>query len=98
MKHIAIVGGGISGLSAAYYLSKAGHDCTLIETCPRLGGVIRSEQVEGCLVEAGPDSFIAEKPWAMELIRELGLADQVIGSHDPFRETDRRRGGGARRA
>jgi oxygen-dependent protoporphyrinogen oxidase len=87
MKRIAIVGGGISGLSAAYFLSKAGHDCTLLEACPRLGGVIRSEQVEGCLVEAGPDSFISQKPWAMELIRELGIADQVIGSQDHLRRT-----------
>jgi oxygen-dependent protoporphyrinogen oxidase len=87
MKRIAIVGGGISGLSAAYYLSKSGHDCTLIETCPRLGGVIHSEHVEGCLVEAGPDSFISQKPWAMELIRELGIEDQVIGSQDHLRRT-----------
>jgi oxygen-dependent protoporphyrinogen oxidase len=87
MKRIAIVGGGISGLSAAYYLSKAGHDCTLVETCLRLGGVIRSERVEGCLVEAGPDSFLAQKPWALELIRELGIEDQVIGSQDHLRRT-----------
>jgi oxygen-dependent protoporphyrinogen oxidase len=87
MKRIAIVGGGISGLSAAYYLSQAGHDCTLIESCPRLGGVIRTETVEDCLVEAGPDSFIAQKPWAMELIHELGIDDQVIGSQDHLRRT-----------
>ena len=87
MKRIAIVGGGISGLSAAYYLSKAGHDCTLIEASPRLGGVIRTEHVEGCVVEAGPDSFLAQKPWALELIRELGLEDQVIGSQDHLRRT-----------
>jgi oxygen-dependent protoporphyrinogen oxidase len=87
MKRIAIVGGGISGLSAAYYLSQAGHDCTLIESCPRLGGVIRTETVEGCLVEAGPDSFISQKPWAMELIRELGIEAQVIGSQDHLRRT-----------
>jgi oxygen-dependent protoporphyrinogen oxidase len=87
VKRIAIIGGGISGLSAAYFLSKAGHACTLIEKQDRLGGVIRTEQADGCLVEAGPDSFIAEKPWAMELIRELGLADQVIGSNDHLRKT-----------
>ncbi len=87
MKRIVIVGGGISGLSAAYYLSKAGHDCTLLESCSRLGGVIRSERLEGCVVEAGPDSFIAQKPWAMELIRELGLEDQVIASQDHLRRT-----------
>ena len=94
MKRIAIVGGGISGLSAAYYLSKAGHDCTLIESPARLGGVIRSEQVEGCVVEAGPDSFLAQKPWALELIRELGLEDQVIGSQDHLRRTYVLRRGG----
>jgi oxygen-dependent protoporphyrinogen oxidase len=87
MKRIAIVGGGISGLSAAYYLSQAGHDCTLIEASPQLGGVIRTESVDGCLVEAGPDSFISQKPWAMELIRELGIEDQVIGSQDHLRRT-----------
>jgi oxygen-dependent protoporphyrinogen oxidase len=87
MKRIAIVGGGISGLSAAYYLSRAGHDCTLIEASPRLGGVIRTESVGGCLVEAGPDSFISQKPWAMELIRELGIEGEVIGSQDHLRRT-----------
>ena len=87
MKRIAIVGGGISGLSAAYYLAQAGYDCTLIEASPQLGGVIRSERVDGCLVEAGPDSFISQKPWAMELIRELGMEDQVIGSQDHLRRT-----------
>ena len=93
MKRIAIVGGGISGLSAAYYLAQAGHDCTLIEAQPRLGGVIQTEQVDGCVIEAGPDSFIAQKPWAMELIRELGIEDQVIGSNDHLRKTFVLRGG-----
>ena len=87
MSGIAIVGGGISGLSAAYYLSRTGHPCTLIETSPVLGGVIRSERAGGCLIEAGPDSFLAQKPWALQLIRELGLEDQVIGSNDAARRT-----------
>jgi oxygen-dependent protoporphyrinogen oxidase len=82
-----IVGGGISGLSTAYYLSKAGVRPTLIEKSPQLGGVIQTTQQHGCLLEAGPDSFIAQKPWAMDLIRELGLADQVIGSNDHLRVT-----------
>ena len=93
MKRIAIVGGGISGLSAAYYLAKAGHDCTLIEAQPSLGGVIQTERVDGCVIEGGPDSFIAQKPWAMELIRELGIEDQVIGSNDHLRKTFVLRGG-----
>jgi len=87
MKRVAIIGGGISGLAAAYYLSRAGHACTLIERADRLGGVIGTERVDGCLVEAGPDSFITQKPWALELIRELDLEGEVIGSNDHLRKT-----------
>ena len=87
MPRVAIVGGGIAGLSAAYYLSQSGIPSTLVESRPRLGGVISTEQVEGCVIEAGPDSFLSVKPAAMELIRELGLADDVIGSNDHLRKT-----------
>jgi len=82
-----IVGGGISGLSAAYYLSKAGVRPVLVEKSPQVGGVIRTSVQKGCVLEAGPDGFMAAKPWAMDLIRELGLADQIIGSNDHSRIT-----------
>src|ERR1700690_1424139 len=82
-----IIGGGISGLSAAYYLSKAGIRPTLLERKPRVGGVIQTSVQQGCLLEEGPDGFLGAKPWAMNLIRELGLADQVIGSNDHSRIT-----------
>ena len=88
-----VIGGGISGLSTAYYLCKGGAKCTLLESRPRLGGVIRTERVEGCVLEAGPDSFLSVKPAALELIRELGLANQVIGSNDHLRVTFVRKGG-----
>src|SRR5689334_4588261 len=84
---ILIIGGGISGLSTAHYLAKAGIRSTIIESRPRLGGVIQTEQIEGCTVEAGPDSFLSAKPAALELIRELGLAGDVIGSNDHLRVT-----------
>jgi oxygen-dependent protoporphyrinogen oxidase len=84
---VAIVGGGISGLACAYYLSKSGISPVLIETRPRLGGVIQTEHVEGCVIEAGPDSFLSAKPAAMDLIREVGLAAEVIGSNDHLRKT-----------
>jgi protoporphyrinogen/coproporphyrinogen III oxidase len=87
MHPVVIVGGGISGLSAAYYLSKHGIRSRIVEREPRLGGVIQTEHVAGCLLEAGPDSFITFKPWALQLIGELGLRDQVIGSNDHLRAT-----------
>jgi oxygen-dependent protoporphyrinogen oxidase len=91
MIRIAIIGGGISGLAAAFALEdhrRAGTvEYTLYESSPRLGGVLRTERIHGCLVEAGPDSFITEKPWAADLCRTLGLGDQLIGSNDADRKT-----------
>lgn len=91
MKRIAIVGGGISGLSAAFALEehrRAGAlEYVVFESSPRLGGVLVTERADGCLVEAGPDSFLTEKPWASELCREIGLGDQLIGSNDADRKT-----------
>jgi len=84
---VAVIGGGISGLTAAYELVKAGIACTIVDPLPVLGGVIRTENAGGCLIEVGPDSFLAQKPWALELIKELGLGDQVIGSNDERRRT-----------
>ncbi len=84
---VLIIGGGISGLSAAHYLNKAGLRATLVERSPRLGGTIHTEKIQGCLLESGPDSFLSSKPWALELIREVGLADQVIDSNDHLRIT-----------
>jgi oxygen-dependent protoporphyrinogen oxidase len=92
MKRIAIIGGGIAGLSAAYELEQRRHrgadiNYVLYEASPRLGGVLQTEHVEGCLMEAGPDSFLTEKPWASDLCRELGIANEIIGSNDAARKT-----------
>ncbi len=92
MTRIAIVGGGISGLAAAYEIEehrRAGTEVAyvLYESSSRLGGVLRTEHIDGCLVEAGPDSFVTEKPWAADLCRQLGLGDQLIGSNDADRKT-----------
>lgn len=84
---VIIAGGGISGLAAAYDLRKQKIEHLLVESSSRLGGVIRSERIEGNLLECGPDSFIAQKPAAFELIREAGLEDDVIGSNDDRRVT-----------
>src|ERR1051326_7957529 len=92
MKRIAIIGGGITGLSAAFTLQKlrqagAQVEYVLLESSGRLGGVLATEQVDGCQIEAGPDSFLTEKPWASDLCRELGIGDQLVGSNDPDRKT-----------
>jgi len=82
---IAIVGGGISGLSCAYYLTRAGHDPVVFDPAP--GGPIGSVTIEGCILETGPESWLAMKPWAEQLIRELGLGDELMGSNDAGRRT-----------
>jgi len=89
---VAIIGGGISGLSAAFYLGKerangAPVEYTLFDSEPRLGGSMYSEHIDGCVIEAGPDSLLTEKPWAINLCQELGIGDQLIGSNDSLRKT-----------
>ena len=89
---IAIVGGGIAGLAAAYELEKARAagapiEYTLFEERPRLGGSLVSEIVNGAVLERGPDSFLTEKPAAAELCRELGLGGELIPSNDAARKT-----------
>ena len=92
MTRIAIIGGGISGLAAAYEVEqrrRAGSelDYVLYESSSRLGGVLRTEHVDGCVLEAGPDSFVSEKPWAADLCRLVGMGDQLLGSNDSDRKT-----------
>jgi len=86
-QHVVIVGGGISGLSAAYDLARAGIPHTLFEKQPRLGGVIETRTQDDCLLECGPDSFLAAKPDAIALIKELGLEGEIISSNDFQRTT-----------
>jgi protoporphyrinogen/coproporphyrinogen III oxidase len=89
---VAIVGGGIAGLTSAYELEKAceaGADIryTLFEAREQLGGSLASETVNGIVLERGPDSFLTEKPAGAELCRELGLGDQLTPSNDANRKT-----------
>ncbi len=90
---IAIVGGGISGLTSAYFLlqerldKSLEIDISLLERSDRLGGVIRSERIGDCLLEWGPEAFVSYKPAARELAQQLGLSHQLIGSRDERRRT-----------
>jgi oxygen-dependent protoporphyrinogen oxidase len=89
---LVVVGGGISGLAAAHRAVElarersAALDLTLIEARARLGGTIATERAGGFLIEAGPDSFLSEKPWALTLCRRLGVEDRLVRTDDRFRK------------
>ncbi len=95
-RHVAVIGGGIAGLSTAYYLQKqaaatgAAIRYTVLEAASRWGGHILTETVETdagrFIVEAGPDSFITQKPWGVQLARELGLGNRLLGTNDAMRK------------
>src|ERR1017187_8559120 len=90
MKRIAIIGGGIAGLTAAYEIARQARDgapieAVLFEASNRLGGLIETVREGGFTVECGPDGWVSAKPWARELATELGLADELISSSDAAR-------------
>jgi oxygen-dependent protoporphyrinogen oxidase len=75
---IVVLGGGITGLAAAYRLHTQGHAVTLLEAAPRTGGAIRTELTDGWLIEAGPNSFQPTQPEVTALLTELGLDAEVV--------------------
>lgn len=84
----AIIGGGISGLSAAFYLHKHlsqtfkdDFEICVFEASHRFGGVIETLQAKGCTIESGPDSFITNKPGLLDLASELAISDQIISTN-----------------
>lgn len=87
MRRVAIVGGGLAGLSAAYELQRNGSAFTLYEQSHRLGGIVDTVRQDGFVIERGPDGWVTEKPWARELAVELGLEDELITSNDHERIT-----------
>ncbi|EEW52686.1 protoporphyrinogen oxidase [Limosilactobacillus antri DSM 16041] len=80
MKKVVIVGGGLSGLSAAYYLGKAKPmwDIQLYESADRFGGKVQTKHIQRYTVEMGPDSYLARKPAMTKLVTELGLSKDVV--------------------
>ena len=80
---VAVVGGGMAGLAAAYELQRGRASFVLIEAAPRPGGVVRTERVDGFTLDAGPDSLLVQKPAALELCRELGLGDRLLSTLEP---------------
>jgi oxygen-dependent protoporphyrinogen oxidase len=96
---VVVVGGGISGLAAAHRLVELARaegrllDLVLLEAADRLGGTIRTERADGFVLDAGPDSFISEKPWALALAERIGLGPRLLGTDARFRKTYVVRGG-----
>ncbi|HEX9743640.1 MAG TPA: protoporphyrinogen oxidase [Nitrospiraceae bacterium] len=92
-KHVAIIGGGIAGLSAAFSLyeqaASAGLPvtCTLIEAGGEWGGKIVTHRVGELTIEAGPDSFLSQKPWGLELCNKLGLSGRLINTNEHQKKT-----------
>ena len=80
---VAVVGGGISGLAAAYELQRRGLSVSVLEAGPRAGGVISTERFDGWVVDGGPDSILVQKPAAVALCRELGIADRLVSTLAP---------------
>ncbi len=90
---VAVIGGGIAGLSTAYYLSNKAKEqgkqisITLIESEDYWGGKIKTVQQDGFVVEGGPDAYLITKPWMKTLCQELGLADGLQGTNPENSQT-----------
>lgn len=80
---IVILGGGIAGLSAAWECHRQGHAAVVLEQQDRAGGVVRTDRIDGFVLDTGPDAFLASKPGAITLCRELGIEGQLIEQKHP---------------
>jgi oxygen-dependent protoporphyrinogen oxidase len=80
---VAIVGGGIAGLATAYELMQQGASFVVLDAAPRAGGVIVSEEVDGFVVDGGPDALLAQKPEGIKLCEELGLGGRLVSTKPP---------------
>ena len=78
-----IVGGGIAGLATAYELSRRGVSFVLLERAARAGGVILSEEIDGFVIDGGPDALLIQKPDGIKLCEELGLGDRLVSTKPP---------------
>lgn len=93
MRDVLIIGGGIAGLATAYRLRQRSAaegrllSCAVVERSTRFGGKILTDRRDGFVIEGGPDAFIAHKPWALELVQELGLGERLLPSNDEHRRS-----------
>src|SRR5262244_1946546 len=90
--NLVVIGGGVTALAAAHRATELARErgvdlnVRLIEARRRLGGTIATERADGFLVEAGPDSFLSEKPWALALCRRLGVESRLVRTDDRYRK------------
>src|SRR5512140_2495477 len=90
---VVVAGGGIAGLASAHRLVELSRErrqpieLTLLEAGRRLGGAISTERTDGFVIEAGPDSFISEKPWALKLCERIGFTSPLVRTRDEHRRT-----------
>lgn len=91
LTRIAVIGGGLSGLSAAHRVLELSRgngppvECVLFESSPRLGGIVGTCRIGEYLIDTGADSFLTNKPWAIDLCRRLGLADRLRSTDARYR-------------
>jgi oxygen-dependent protoporphyrinogen oxidase len=92
-RRILVIGGGITGLAAAYRLRELADELgiavevSLLEASQRLGGALETVVSDGFIIETGADSFLSEKPWAMSLAQRLGIAKMMVRTQERFRKT-----------
>ncbi|MGH3456690.1 protoporphyrinogen oxidase [Aeromicrobium sp.] len=75
---VAVVGGGVAGLAAAYALGKAGLDVVVLEGSDRIGGKLRLAEVDGVTLDVGAEALLARRPEATDLCTEIGLGDAMV--------------------
>jgi len=81
-----VIGGGVSGLSTAFYLKKGGADVTVFEKEKRAGGKMKTVHEDGYIIETGPNGFLDGKPYTLELVRALGIEERLYRSSDKARK------------
>lgn len=90
---VIVAGAGVGGLACAHRLLAQSRDrgipleLAVLEAAPRAGGVIATDHVDGCVIEGGPDCFVSDKPWGIDLCRRAGLADEIVGTNPTLRRS-----------